>query len=182
MARGEGGTPPGGAAPVVPASTTPVRPYIRRFPARRPPAGPARDLWRGPRPEQLANGGRMARNHRLDCAWSRLPRPRHRVWRRRTCAAPCRHHGAQVLGIDHNADAIASANAIAGREGLRSLATFQQADATLALPVPDASIDATICIDAINHLPGRLDALREWRRVLKAGGSPCSPIQSWSTA
>ena len=78
--------------------------------------------------------------------------------------------GAQVLGIDSNADAVASANALAGREGLRSLATFQQADAALALPVPDSSIDAIICIDAINHLPGRLDALREWRRVLRPGG------------
>jgi ubiquinone/menaquinone biosynthesis C-methylase UbiE len=74
--------------------------------------------------------------------------------------------GAQVLGIDSNADAVASANAMAGREGLRSLATFQQADAALALPVPDASIDAIVCIDAINHLAGRVDALREWRRVL----------------
>jgi ubiquinone/menaquinone biosynthesis C-methylase UbiE len=74
--------------------------------------------------------------------------------------------GAQVLGIDSNADAVASANAMAGREGLRSLATFRQAYAALALPVPDASIDAIVCIDAINHLAGRVDALREWRRVL----------------
>ena len=59
---------------------------------------------------------------------------------------------------------------MAGREGLRSLATFQHADAALGLPVPDASIDAIVCIDAINHLPGRLDVLREWRRVLRPGG------------
>jgi SAM-dependent methyltransferase len=78
--------------------------------------------------------------------------------------------GAQVLGIDNNADAIASANAMADREGLRSLATFQQADAALALPLPDTSINAIFCIDAINHLPGRLEVLREWRRVLKPGG------------
>jgi SAM-dependent methyltransferase len=32
------------------------------------------------------------------------------------------------------------------------------------------SIDAIVCIDAINHLAGRVDALREWRRVLRPGG------------
>ena len=94
LARGEGGHPPGGAAPAAPASTT--RLYDRTY------AGFELDARQQVRLETYgedlgqnssADGGRMARNYRLDCAWSRLPRPRRRVWRRRTCGAPCRHHG-----------------------------------------------------------------------------------------
>ena len=47
---------------------------------------------------------------------------------------------------------------------------FQQADASQPLPFEDASFDAILCIDAINHLPDRLAVLREWRRLLKPGG------------
>jgi hypothetical protein len=46
--------------------------------------------------------------------------------------------GAQVLGIDSNAEAVASAER-PGRPGRFALAgDFQQADAALALPVPDS--------------------------------------------
>ncbi len=43
-------------------------------------------------------------------------------------------------------------------------------DASDALPFADAQFDALVCIDAINHLPGRLSVLREWRRVVKEDG------------
>ncbi|HEY7093350.1 MAG TPA: methyltransferase domain-containing protein [Ktedonobacterales bacterium] len=50
-------------------------------------------------------------------------------------------------------------------------AHFQQADASQPLPFEDGAFDAIICIDAINHLSDRLAVLREWRRLLKPGGS-----------
>ena len=44
-------------------------------------------------------------------------------------------------------------------------------DASTALPFENATFDAIICIDAINHLPNRAVILAEWARVLKAGGA-----------
>jgi SAM-dependent methyltransferase len=47
---------------------------------------------------------------------------------------------------------------------------FAQMDADRPLPVPDASFEAVICLDAINHLANRQHALEDWARVLKPGG------------
>jgi SAM-dependent methyltransferase len=78
--------------------------------------------------------------------------------------------GCHVVGIDIQAEGVAAARAEAERVGLTAHATFEQHDASQPLPFPDASFDAVLCIDAINHLPDRPAALREWRRVLKPGG------------
>ena len=78
--------------------------------------------------------------------------------------------GCHVVGIDIQAEGVAAARAEAERVGLTAHATFEQHDASQPLPFPDASFDAVLCIDAINHLPDRLAVLREWRRVLKPGG------------
>ena len=183
LTRGEGAHPPGGSAPVAPASTT--RLYDRTY------AGFELDARQQVRLETYGedfgqNSWLTADEWREIIGWTALGPGSRALDVGCGAGGPALHlavtTGAQVLGIDSNADAVASANAMAGREGLRSLATFQHADAALGLPVPDASIDAIVCIDAINHLPGRLDALRDWRRVLRPGGSPCSPIQSSSTA
>ncbi len=50
-------------------------------------------------------------------------------------------------------------------------ARFHQADAAAGLPFDDATFDALICVDAINHLPDRVAVLREWHRVLRPGGA-----------
>jgi SAM-dependent methyltransferase len=34
----------------------------------------------------------------------------------------------------------------------------------------DASFDAIVCIDALNHLPHRADVFVDWRRLLRPGG------------
>jgi SAM-dependent methyltransferase len=78
--------------------------------------------------------------------------------------------GCHVVGIDIQAEGIAAARAEAERAGPTAHATFEQHDASQPLPFPDASFDAVLCIDAINHLPDRPAELREWKRVLKPGG------------
>ena len=78
--------------------------------------------------------------------------------------------GAHVVGVDANANAIAGANERARREGLASLARFEAADAARPLPFADATFDAVVCVDAINHLSDRPAVLRDWHRLLKPGG------------
>lgn len=78
--------------------------------------------------------------------------------------------GCRVFGIEIHEKAVAEARAAAEAEGLASRALFDQVDATAKLPFSDATFDAIICIDAINHLPDRPAILREWARILKQGG------------
>jgi ubiquinone/menaquinone biosynthesis C-methylase UbiE len=81
-----------------------------------------------------------------------------------------RRSGAEVVGIDVHAQAIANANQRAESEGLGSQVRFERSDATQPLQYSDASFDALVCIDAINHFPNRFAVLKEWARVLKPGG------------
>ena len=78
--------------------------------------------------------------------------------------------GCTVDGVDLHERAIAEARSAAQERGLASRAVFQVHDASTPLPFVDATFDAVICIDAINHLPNRLAVLAEWARVLKPGG------------
>jgi SAM-dependent methyltransferase len=78
--------------------------------------------------------------------------------------------GCHVSGVDLHDEAIASAKASARELGYEGRTKFYQGNAAERLSFADASFDAVTCIDAINHLPNRLRALEEWRRVLKPGG------------
>ena len=78
--------------------------------------------------------------------------------------------GARVVGVDVNPAGIETAREAAHREGLEGLAGFERADASRPLPFDDASFDAVVCIDAINHLPDRRSVLRDWHRLLRPGG------------
>jgi cyclopropane fatty-acyl-phospholipid synthase-like methyltransferase len=78
--------------------------------------------------------------------------------------------GCSIAGVDVHDQAIATANSLAAQRGLADRAQFQVADATAPLPFPDASFDAIICIDAINHLPNRLRVIADWSRLLQPGG------------
>lgn len=78
--------------------------------------------------------------------------------------------GCLVDGIDVHQDAVRTARRQAADAGLTERANFQVVDASLALPFADATFDAVICVDAINHLPDRVERLTEWRRVLRPGG------------
>lgn len=78
--------------------------------------------------------------------------------------------GCRVHGVDTHDQAIAEARARSEREGLAKRATFDQVDAGRALPIPDASFDGLICIDAVNHLPNRQRIFADWARLLRPGG------------
>jgi SAM-dependent methyltransferase len=43
-------------------------------------------------------------------------------------------------------------------------------DAGQRLPFADGSFDAVFSNDSVNHVPGRLEMLREWHRVLRSEG------------
>jgi SAM-dependent methyltransferase len=81
-----------------------------------------------------------------------------------------RTRGCRVTGVDNNESGIAAAREASNRAGLGNSAQFQTADAGQPLPFPEASFEAILCIDAVNHLPDRLAVLRDWFRLLKPGG------------
>ena len=76
----------------------------------------------------------------------------------------------RVHGIDIHEEAVRTARSQAEQASLTEEAKFQQVDASKPLPFSDATFDAVICVDAINHLPDRVQTLREWERVLKPEG------------
>ncbi len=78
--------------------------------------------------------------------------------------------GCPVTSLDINPSSTAAANEWAKTLGLDSLVRFQHGNASQVLPFEDHSFTAVICIDSINHLPGRLQVLKEWYRVLRPGG------------
>jgi SAM-dependent methyltransferase len=81
-----------------------------------------------------------------------------------------RRTGCQVVGVDVREDAVANADRMAAEQGLDSRSSFRQVDGNSPLPLEDASFDAIMCIDSVNHLPGRLRVFADWARLLRAGG------------
>lgn len=80
-----------------------------------------------------------------------------------------RETGAEVVGIDANSSAIGEARARAQSEGVQGV-RFEIGDANAPLNFGDASFEAIVCIDAINHLDDRGAVFREFCRILKPGG------------
>jgi SAM-dependent methyltransferase len=78
--------------------------------------------------------------------------------------------GARCVGVDINAQGIEAASRRAREQGLMAQVSFQLADASCRLPFPDESFAAAFCNDSINHLPRRLEVLRDWYRVLRPDG------------
>lgn len=81
-----------------------------------------------------------------------------------------RRTGCQVVGAELSEEAVAEATRLAHEAGLETRSTFVHADASEPLPFQDGTLDAVICIDAINHLPDRAGVLGDWARVLRAEG------------
>jgi cyclopropane fatty-acyl-phospholipid synthase-like methyltransferase len=78
--------------------------------------------------------------------------------------------GANVVGVDVLEEGIATATQLAQERGLDDRASFLRVDASGRLPFDEASFDAVLSIDAMCHLPNRLDILQEWHRVTSPGG------------
>ena len=78
--------------------------------------------------------------------------------------------GCTAVGVEAYHDAVETAARLAAEAGLSDRATFQSADAAAPLPFGDASFDALLCIDAINHLANRPSVLADWARLLRPGG------------
>jgi ubiquinone/menaquinone biosynthesis C-methylase UbiE len=78
--------------------------------------------------------------------------------------------GCKVIGIDINEFGIRNSNELARKRKLDSTARFQLTDAGHPLPFEENRFDAVFSNDAICHIPGRLQILKEWHRVLKPGG------------
>ena len=78
--------------------------------------------------------------------------------------------GPAVVGVDIHESAIGAARARARSRRLEPLVTFERVDADRPLLFDDASFDAVLCNDAINHLRDRRCVLSDWHRLLKPGG------------
>jgi cyclopropane fatty-acyl-phospholipid synthase-like methyltransferase len=77
--------------------------------------------------------------------------------------------GASVLGVDVLEEGIATATQLAQERGLEGHVSFERVDAGGRLPFKEAGFDAVLSIDAMCHLPNRLDILKEWHRVTSSG-------------
>lgn len=78
--------------------------------------------------------------------------------------------GCHVTGVDINENGITNAKEMATAQSLGERLRFQLVDASQPLPFDDASFQAIVCIDSINHFRNRGTVFREWYRVLKSGG------------
>jgi len=76
----------------------------------------------------------------------------------------------QIIGLDLNPEGIRTANQLADKQGLASLASFQPCDVSQPLSFANESFDAILANDVLCHVAGRLSLLREAHRTLKPGG------------
>lgn len=79
-----------------------------------------------------------------------------------------RQAGASLVGVDFSAQALTEAREQAVRAGVSS-ASFHIGELT-ATGLPDASVDAVLCTDAIQFPDEPASAYNEIRRVIKPGG------------
>ncbi len=86
-------------------------------------------------------------------------------------AAECVGPGGYVLATDISEGIVALALEVARERGLKQIETRAMDGEQLDLS--DASFDAVLCRLGLMYMPHPVVALREWRRVLKAGGRVC---------
>jgi SAM-dependent methyltransferase len=75
-----------------------------------------------------------------------------------------------ILGVDVNEFGVRNANDLAQQRFLDRRAVFQSIDAGKPLPFESDSFDVVFSNDVMCHVPDRPLVLRDWYRVLKAGG------------
>lgn len=79
-----------------------------------------------------------------------------------------RDSGAQVVGVDFSPTAVADAERRVADFGLRGRATYRVGD-LLDTGLPDESVDAVMCVDAVQFAADPTLAAKEMRRVLRPG-------------
>ena len=99
-------------------------------------------------------------------------------------AFECYRRGARVVALDRNGEEIRevakwfAAMEEAGEAPAGATATAMEGDA-LALPFPDASFDAVIISEVMEHIPDDKGVLAEMVRVLKPGGRIAVTVPRW---
>ena len=78
--------------------------------------------------------------------------------------------GCELTGVDREQGGLANARRIAQGDRPRGAGALRAADASLPLPFAEGSFDAILCLDALNHLPGRAGVFADWARLLVPGG------------
>src|SRR5262245_28331220 len=78
--------------------------------------------------------------------------------------------GCRITGVDINEHGISNARTLAQSRGVADRAQFEAVDARGQLPFPAERFDAIVSNDAMCHIAGRPDVLRDWRRMVKPGG------------
>lgn len=78
--------------------------------------------------------------------------------------------GCNLTGVDVEQNAITAALGFAAGLGKSDSTQFIVADCGKRIPIPDASFDAVICIDAILHFENRDDVMGDWHRLLRPNG------------
>jgi SAM-dependent methyltransferase len=85
-----------------------------------------------------------------------------------------------VIGIDHSAESVALAHSRVPREDLDRV-ELTSGDVR-KMPFDDAIVDRVMCCEVIQHIPTaelRLQAIREFRRVLRPGGLAVISVYRW---
>lgn len=87
--------------------------------------------------------------------------------------------GFSVTGVDVETTAIAQAREQTGTQTYPGPRPAFRSVEPGPLPIPDASIDAAVMLDVIEHLPNPVSVLTDLRRVLKPGGMLAVVTPEW---
>ena len=78
--------------------------------------------------------------------------------------------GCHVTGVDINPHGIQNARRLAAAKGMVERVAFHAVDGAQPLPFADGIFDAIVSNDAMCHIANRAGVLRDWHRLLRAGG------------
>jgi SAM-dependent methyltransferase len=78
--------------------------------------------------------------------------------------------GYRVVGVESSAECVTRARRRVARSGVSGLVSINRGDVT-ALPVADASVDAVVSGEVLEHVADDAAAAAEYRRVLRPGGA-----------
>jgi SAM-dependent methyltransferase len=78
--------------------------------------------------------------------------------------------GYRVVGVESSPDCVTRARRRVSQSGVAGMVSINQADVT-ALPLADASVDAVVSGEVLEHVADDAAAAAEYRRVLRPGGA-----------